>query len=72
MQLIPLNTYSIKLKQQQLHAADLPFIKLCHDFILLLGFVLVILKQTQNGTFCCRLGVTTGIHLHMFHFQVLK
>lgn len=66
-----INTYKTE-KKKQLYAADLPLIKLCDHFILLLGFELVIMKQTQDSTFCCRLDITTSVHFHMVHFQVLK
>lgn len=62
----------VKFSLHQLSAVNLPSMQLCCHFGLLLGFELVILKQTQNSTFCCWLGVTTGVHLHMIHLQVLE
>lgn len=66
--------YSVKGLWQSvsLSLSDLPAVKLRCYFGLLLGFELVILKQSQNGTFCCWLGITTAVHLHVAHLQVLK
>lgn len=45
-----------------------PSMQLSGNFGLLLGFKLIIMKQTQHSTFCCWLCVPARIHLHMLYF----